>query len=108
MPTDTLAFWTEHNPIEAFAAVDAVLGKAVKCRLTGQFKGHPLLHIGYPADFDLSTVEPRLRRELDTIGWQFVTIHLTGLPILEAAGKDATFQDGLPAFVVPLAAAGFR
>jgi hypothetical protein len=30
------------------------------------------------------------------------------LNYLEAAGKDSTFQAELPAFVVPLAAAGFR
>ena len=73
MPDDMMAFWSEHPPLEAFAVVDAVLGKVVKCRLTGQFKGHHILHIGYPADFDLSVVEPRLRQELDAIGWQFVT-----------------------------------
>jgi hypothetical protein len=73
MPSDMMAFWSEHPPLEAFAAVDAVLGKVVHCQLTGQFKGHHILHIGYPADFDLSTVEPRLRQELDAIGWQFVT-----------------------------------
>ena len=64
MPTDTMAFWTEHPPPEAFAAVDAVLCKVVKCRMMGQFKGHHILPIGYPADFDLSAVEPRLRREI--------------------------------------------
>jgi hypothetical protein len=73
MPEDMMAFWSEHPPLEAFAAVDAVLGKVVQCRLTGQFKGHHILHIGHPADFDLSAVEPRLRQELDAIGWQFVT-----------------------------------
>src|SRR5947209_7955949 len=73
MPGDRMAFWSEYPPLEAFAAVDAVLGKVVKCRLTGQFKGHHILHIGYPPDFDLSAVEPQVRQELDAIGWQFVT-----------------------------------
>jgi hypothetical protein len=34
MPEGTMAFWSEYPPLEAFAAVDAVLGKVVKCRLT--------------------------------------------------------------------------
>jgi hypothetical protein len=47
----------------------------------------------------------------DEFGTQKALAYLVGekfLNYLEAAGKDSTFLDGLPAFVVPLAAAGFR
>jgi hypothetical protein len=89
MADDPMTFWSEHNPAEVFAAVDALLGKSVKCRLPGQFKGHHILHIGYPEDFDLSALEPQLRQDLDAIGWQFVT---TGTRLeLRVAGEIPSF-----------------
>src|SRR4051794_5244135 len=62
MLNDTIAFWSQHDSMEAFAAVDSVLGEIVRCRLRDKFKGHHILHIGYPLDFDLSPVECRLRQ----------------------------------------------
>jgi hypothetical protein len=70
---DAFTFWTQHEAPPALEIVRSVVGRHVRLRQEGTYKGHHLILVAFEKDFDLSAVEPELRRRLDAIEWQFVT-----------------------------------
>jgi hypothetical protein len=70
---EAFKFWSEHSVHEAFEIADRLLGKAVSYRGSDVFKGHHFCRVGYATDFDLAGIESRIRKELDGIGWLFLT-----------------------------------
>jgi hypothetical protein len=70
---DSFAFWTKYPSFPAFEIARRHLGEAIRCNGNEIFKNHHVWLIGYAPDFDLAGVERQLRRELNEIGWLFVT-----------------------------------
>jgi hypothetical protein len=70
---EAIAFWTAHPPHDAIDIAARLLGSTPLLTQGGTFKNHHVWRIGYAPDFDIAGVEQQIRRELDEIGWLFVT-----------------------------------
>ncbi len=68
-----LTFRSAQLPFEAFEIVDRHLGSSVAYRGNGTLIGRHICRVGFAPDFDLVAVEAEIRKELDRIGWLFVT-----------------------------------
>lgn len=82
-------FILEHAPAIAFQIADRYLGKTLMFRGSGILKNRPYYCIGYSQDFSLSHVKAQIRKELDDIGWLFLT-----------TGHKIEYKDGrtIPSF----------
>lgn len=70
---DSFAFWTTHLPHGATEIARRHLGESLLHSGSSTYKGHRIWRVGFAPDFDLAGVEAKLRKELDGIGWLFVT-----------------------------------
>ncbi len=82
---DAFAFWTKHIALDAYKLVRRLLGPACIRIGNDELCGHHCMMVDYNPHFDLASVVKQLRKELDAIGWLFVT-----------TGRDKTY----PTFAV--------
>src|SRR5205809_229047 len=66
-------FWNRYPSLQGYEIVANLLGNQLRYNHSTQFAGQNVIEIGHRPDFDLSTVECEMRRNLDAIEWQFVT-----------------------------------
>jgi hypothetical protein len=84
---DSFTFWSQHFPGDALDIVRGLLGAAYKGNCTGFLKAHHVCFVTYVQGFDHRAVERELRRDLDRVGWLYVT---TG-PIDRKGQVEAAF-----------------
>jgi hypothetical protein len=79
---EQFAFWSDHPPHEAITITRRHLDKALRdsCSAMSQYAGHYYWRFVYARDFDLAGVEKLIRRDLDGIGWHFLTTADDGDP----------------------------
>src|SRR5262249_39435943 len=68
-----LTFWSAHPPVEAMEIARRHLGESLLYNRSDIFKGHHFWRIGFAPGFDLVGVEAQICKELDGIGWLFLT-----------------------------------
>lgn len=70
---DPFTFWSAHPPVEAMEIARRHLGVSLLHNRSDIFKGRHIWRIGFAPGFDLAGVEAQIRKELDGIGWLFLT-----------------------------------
>ncbi len=70
---DPFTFWSARPAVEAIEIARRHLGESLLYNRSDIYKGHHFWRIGFAPGFGLAGVEPQIRKELDGIGWLFLT-----------------------------------